>query len=617
MNRFFTLLLSASCLTAVGQSEYCLEGTVWDEMLQGCVPTTECTLLSDLDDNGNVGTTDLLLLLSEFGLGLPDEDGDGICDAIDDCVGDYDECGICNGPGPTIPVVESIVTLFDSIYADQIDEWLVFEIGADTTFSFECADPDATTGGFVCGDSVTYQNVTYSTALIAGQCWYAENVRYMPSQEELDGEGSYGIPGGFFSSAEYQAQLLDFFGPYYSQVAINEWQLCPVGWRVPDEKDFSRLLLESALSLRDTSSIQVNEEENTYAWPGGWIDLCAPQLNGFNARPAGSVSDLAGNYPDDTYTNVISDGGFLFSGVQALYGFRQFHEGDAIFSFRVKGCESTEILKGGYNCDDGAAFSIRCIRDIDVLAPGCTSSLALNYDPLAEYDNGTCDFQVVTGDTVTYWGVAYPTVIVGDMEWFAKDLETDYYSNGEALPSMPNEYWQAWDFYGSFQTAIEYPNISFYEYACGVFENYTSTENLTSLESGYFYHEVYVNDERGICPVGWHVSTDADWQAMELLAGMSLEAVGDVGYRGEVGRELKSDSLWLNNGNGFNAFGLNFLPGGSLEGNGSSIQNLFSETKYFSLPLVREFADLEDGIKRDDTPSNIRGGRVRCVKDAE
>ena len=25
--------------------------------------------------------------------------GNGICDDVDDCVGDYDECGICNGPG--------------------------------------------------------------------------------------------------------------------------------------------------------------------------------------------------------------------------------------------------------------------------------------------------------------------------------------------------------------------------------------------------------------------------------------------------------------------------------------------------------------------------------------
>ena len=28
-----------------------------------------------------------------------DADADGICDDVDDCVGAYDESGICNGPG--------------------------------------------------------------------------------------------------------------------------------------------------------------------------------------------------------------------------------------------------------------------------------------------------------------------------------------------------------------------------------------------------------------------------------------------------------------------------------------------------------------------------------------
>ena len=28
-----------------------------------------------------------------------DADADGICDDVDDCVGAYDDCGICNGPG--------------------------------------------------------------------------------------------------------------------------------------------------------------------------------------------------------------------------------------------------------------------------------------------------------------------------------------------------------------------------------------------------------------------------------------------------------------------------------------------------------------------------------------
>ena len=30
-----------------------------------------------------------------------DEDEDGLCDTIDDCVGEYDACGVCNGPGAT------------------------------------------------------------------------------------------------------------------------------------------------------------------------------------------------------------------------------------------------------------------------------------------------------------------------------------------------------------------------------------------------------------------------------------------------------------------------------------------------------------------------------------
>ena len=28
-----------------------------------------------------------------------DADSDGVCDDVDDCVGEYDECGVCNGPG--------------------------------------------------------------------------------------------------------------------------------------------------------------------------------------------------------------------------------------------------------------------------------------------------------------------------------------------------------------------------------------------------------------------------------------------------------------------------------------------------------------------------------------
>ena len=44
-----------------------------------------------------------------------DGDGDGICDDEDDCVGVLDECGVCNGPGPTEVVIEDITILYDSV----------------------------------------------------------------------------------------------------------------------------------------------------------------------------------------------------------------------------------------------------------------------------------------------------------------------------------------------------------------------------------------------------------------------------------------------------------------------------------------------------------------------
>ena len=34
-----------------------------------------------------------------------DADGDGVCDDVDDCVGAYDACGVCNGPGDSFEAV--------------------------------------------------------------------------------------------------------------------------------------------------------------------------------------------------------------------------------------------------------------------------------------------------------------------------------------------------------------------------------------------------------------------------------------------------------------------------------------------------------------------------------
>ena len=54
----------------------------------------------DADGDDLIGITDLLALLSLFA--EADSDGDGIWDSVDDCIGVYDPCGVCNGTGEDV-----------------------------------------------------------------------------------------------------------------------------------------------------------------------------------------------------------------------------------------------------------------------------------------------------------------------------------------------------------------------------------------------------------------------------------------------------------------------------------------------------------------------------------
>jgi uncharacterized protein (TIGR02145 family) len=67
----------------------------------------------------------------------------------------------------------------------------------------------------------------------------------------------------------------------------------------------------------------------------------------------------------------------------------------------------------------------------------------------------------------------------------------------------------------------------------------------------------------GICPSGWHIPSDGEWQIMEISLGMSESEASVRGWRGtDEGYQIKSTSGWHGNGNGSNSSGFNGLPGG-------------------------------------------------------
>ena len=298
-------------------------------------------------------------VLGECGGGCEgDGDGDGICDDEDDCVGVVDECGVCNGPGPTEVVIEDITILYDSVYAENVDTWFVYELGADTTFSYTCAPSFSD-----CGDPVGYQGYDYATVLIGQQCWFAENLRsegyengdaipsgLSDSEWESTSSGAVAVFGEGNSYCEGYSPdgdacddswSLNEYGRLYNWHAVEDARdLCPIGWHVPTDGEWT--VLTDHLG---GASVAGGQMKTTYGWYGGGN---GNNSSGFSALPGGLWDPF--------------NGAFTSSGNFGLWWSSSPSSGSTAFYRYMynsyEGAEaSAELLQYG--------FSVRCVRDAE------------------------------------------------------------------------------------------------------------------------------------------------------------------------------------------------------------------------------------------------------------
>ena len=162
-------------------------------------------------------------------------------------------------------------------------------------------------------------------------------------------------------------------------------------------------------------------------------------------------------------------------------------------------------------------------------------------------------------ENITYDGYTYEVVEIGNQCWFAENLRTTTYLNGDVIPTgLTISEWSstttgATTVYGEdTDVCVNYsPDID----ACD------ATQSLA--EYGRLYNGYAVTDVRGLCPSGWHVPTDIDWIILELWIGMSTDDVYLNFCRGvNEGAELKSTYGWAYYGNGTDEYGFSALPGG-------------------------------------------------------
>ena len=154
--------------------------------------------------------------------------------------------------------------------------------------------------------------------------------------------------------------------------------------------------------------------------------------------------------------------------------------------------------------------------------------------------------EFVCGETITHQDYAYSTVQIGDQCWFSE--------NCRYLPEVSSS--------GAYSTTDLYYYV--YGYQGSSVADAKATENYETY--GVLYNCPAVMTE-GICPSGWHIPSDGEWQTMEISLGMTEAEAASEGTRGSpVGNYLKSSTGWNStktwSGNGSDSIGFTGLPGG-------------------------------------------------------
>ena len=356
----------------------------------------------DADGDDLIGITDLLALLSLFAEADSDGDGiwdsvddcigvydpcgvcngtgedvdeDGLCDDVDDCVGEYDECGVCNGPGPTFPVIDEILYATDSVFLDPLDEWYVFEYATDTLFTFVCPvsgcmdeaagnynpeavieDDSCVYGPSECGgaSTVTFDGYTYDLVAIGDQCWFAENLR---NEHYANGEA---IPGdlsdGDWSSTTSGAMTV--YGEGTSTVYSGSDD------EVSNLADYGRLYnwyaVDDARGLCPSGwHVPTDQEYTTLidglggtSVAGGKMKSSPEDSPSWDGTNTSGFSGLAGGYRNNL-------GGFSSEGNNGYFWSASAYGSFAWFRLLSGG--SSEVSR--FNNYQRYGFSVRCVRD--------------------------------------------------------------------------------------------------------------------------------------------------------------------------------------------------------------------------------------------------------------
>lgn len=231
-----------------------------------------------------------------------------------------------------------------------------------------------------------------------------------------------------------------------------------------------------------------------------------------------------------------------------------------------------------------------------------------------------CSIEVVVDEPVVpscapvdFNGYVYEVIEIGEQCWFAENLRTDQYTNGDPIPGdLPSTEWVftssgAQTIYGEGSAIVESGSVN----------------EVANLEAyGRLYNWFAVDDARGLCPLGWHVPSDEEWMTLEMELGMSASEAQVEGYRGtDEADQMKATPEDVPPWDGTNSSGFSALPAGTRAYYTGNFRHESASCFWWtSTPFVANAAwhrnpSSGSGAIVRTTSDRHAGFSVRCLKD--
>jgi uncharacterized protein (TIGR02145 family) len=202
----------------------------------------------------------------------------------------------------------------------------------------------------------------------------------------------------------------------------------------------------------------------------------------------------------------------------------------------------------------------------------------------------------------------YKTVAIGNQLWMAENLKVTKYSDGSEIPYVNDP--GLWILTSSGAQ-------------CSWFAN----DPATLTKYGRLYNYYAVTDKRNLCPTGWHVPSDAEWNTLSTY--LLTNGYGYGGSGTDIAKALAATSSWTNFENAGcigndqinnNASGFSALPGGlrNLQG---AFYSMGLVGAWYSTTSVNDsdawfrilnYNNTEFGKYQN---KKVVGASVRCLKD--